>query len=79
MVSFQEILEVSARVLTASIRVMDQASGRLSARKRNEESIDDILASNPLARSPTDNRFGLQIYGHGQVQPTLTRAHVRDD
>src|SRR5262245_26069232 len=67
----QDLAIIVAGVLTAPIRMMDQAWLRLTGIQSHSQSSQDQRSFQGRGHSPTDNPAGIQIQDHRQIQPAL--------
>ncbi len=67
-----------ARVLAATIGVVDQPGRRLPTRQRHRQRVERELARHPLAHRPAHDPAREEIEDHGEVQPALQRPDVGD-
>src|SRR5262249_50264170 len=64
----QSSSEGQARVLTALIRMMDDALGWLPAPNRHVDAFDDELTAEMIRHCPTDDAPAVDVQHHGQIE-----------
>src|SRR2546425_726454 len=74
----QHPLVVAAGVLTAPIRMMQQAPRGTTASQRHPEGVEGEVVRDALAHRPADGEARAEIEDHRQVEPALARRDVRD-
>ena len=74
----QQLLIVVGAILTAAIRMMDAARGRLPQRDSHLQRPDCQVAFHPVADRPTDDTPGMQVEDHGEIEPPFTRPNITD-
>src|SRR5712692_1803337 len=74
----QHPLVVAAGVLTAAIRMMQQARRGAAAGQRHPEGVEGEVVRDALAHRPAYGEARAEIEDHRQVEPALARRNVGD-
>ena len=74
----QQPAEVVAGVLTAAIRMKNQAAIGPSVLDRHLQGVDDQVSIDPSIHRPADDASRKQILDRRQIQPALAGRNIRD-
>ena len=74
----QQSLILIAGVLTAPVRVMQQARRRLANGDGHLQSVNDQLPVQAITHGPAHNAPGVKVQDHCQIEPPLCGRHISD-
>ena len=74
----QSLTECLAAVLTASVRMYDQACRRPVFLPGALEGINNELIGHSMTHGPTHNPSGKKVQEHGKIEPTFLGPNVGD-
>lgn len=74
----QQSLILAAGVLTAPVRVMQQARRRLANGDGHLQSVNDQLPVQAITHGPAHNAPGVKVQDHCQIEPPLCGRHISD-
>jgi hypothetical protein len=72
------VAEIIARILAATIGMMDQCTIRPTRADRHRQCIHDQVPIDPTTHRPTNNPARIKIHHHRQIEPSLVRRQIRD-
>jgi len=67
-----------SRVLTAAIRMMQQAGGWPPRGDRHTQCVEGELLGDPIIHRPTHHSTGEHVEDDGEIKPTLSGRNIRD-
>ena len=74
----QQSLILAAGVLTAPVRMMQQARRRLANGDGHLQSVNDQLPVQAITHGPAHNAPGVKVQDHCQIEPPLCGRHISD-
>jgi hypothetical protein len=74
----KQFLEITAGILRTPVRMMNKASGRMTAFKRHSKGIHDQMPGHSPLHGPADNSAGEEIQYCRQIKPALAGLNIVD-